>query len=222
MSALNEVGNSALINIGAGNAASIVPLAALSVASQPLVEEMQKIYKAAIVRNLDAGTGEEVTQDQMNAALSYQIEAVNKFNQTTQKEIISAVDISMDVSPDIGDDSFNALRIALIASLVRSVFKNLKEKRSKLISETAVVGAYNTGLFDSARVKQLKTNKTLYKTWRTMGDAKVRESHRDLDGTTVPVNSPFITDGIPLRFPRDPLSPPGLTINCRCYLSFSK
>lgn len=222
MSALNSAGNAALININSGNAASMVPLAALSVASQPLVDEMQKVYKAAIVRNVGEAGGEEVSQDQMNAALSYQTEAVNKFNQTTQKEIISAVNISMGISPDGTDDSDAILKLALIASLVRSVFKNLKNNRKKLIIETAVVGSYNTGLYDSARMKELKTGRTLYKTWRSMDDDRVRLSHRSLDGTKVPVSEAFVVNGMPIRFPRDPLAPPDMTINCRCFLSFSK
>lgn len=49
------------------------------------------------------------------------------------------------------------------------------------------------------------------KTWRTVGDSRVRKTHRALNGTTVKINEDFGIEG----------GYPGATaVNCRCYLLY--
>jgi hypothetical protein len=57
-------------------------------------------------------------------------------------------------------------------------------------------------------------------TWQTRGDEKVRESHPQLNGVTLPVKEPFEVDGAVLHYPGDPLAPPSQTVNCRCRLVY--
>ena len=60
------------------------------------------------------------------------------------------------------------------------------------------------------------------KTWRTVGDKAVRDTHRAVDGKTVPIDSPFIVGGIEMMVPRDPeVDAPEETAGCRCWLTFS-
>lgn len=60
------------------------------------------------------------------------------------------------------------------------------------------------------------------KTWRTVGDKAVRDTHREVDGKTVPIDSPFIVGGIEMMVPRDPeVDAPEETAGCRCWLTFS-
>jgi SPP1 gp7 family putative phage head morphogenesis protein len=54
------------------------------------------------------------------------------------------------------------------------------------------------------------------KTWLSMQDAFVRDSHDAADGQTVPVNQPFVVGGMRMMYPGDPAGGPKETVNCRC------
>lgn len=62
---------------------------------------------------------------------------------------------------------------------------------------------------------------TATKTWRTVGDDRVRPDHADADGQTVGVDEPFAIGGFDAMFPGDPDLPGDLAINCRCLLEYS-
>ena len=62
---------------------------------------------------------------------------------------------------------------------------------------------------------------TVMKTWQTMLDDRVRDTHEYLEGMTIPVNRRFYTyDGDSARYPGD-FSNPANVINCRCRISLS-
>lgn len=53
--------------------------------------------------------------------------------------------------------------------------------------------------------------------WRSVQDARVRDTHVKLNGQEQPEGSAFVSpSGARLRFPRDPRAPAAETINCRC------
>lgn len=55
------------------------------------------------------------------------------------------------------------------------------------------------------------------KVWRSAGDARVRDTHRHLNGQSVGMTETFrSTSGARLRYPGDPQAPAGEVINCRC------
>lgn len=56
----------------------------------------------------------------------------------------------------------------------------------------------------------------LGKEWVTMRDDKVRDTHRLVDGQTVPVHEQFRIDGVKVDYPGQPKGDPALWINCRC------
>lgn len=61
------------------------------------------------------------------------------------------------------------------------------------------------------------------KTWRSQEDSRVRDTHRALDRTTVPMSEPFVSpSGAKLRFPGDPRAPIDEVANCRCWLRMSR
>lgn len=83
------------------------------------------------------------------------------------------------------------------------------------IIETESHRDYNTGVFDAAVGSG---DLTLMKTWQTMKDDKVRDSHRYLDGLKVGINDRFYTDdGDSAMYPGD-FDNPALNINCRCFM----
>tara|TARA_Y100000004_G_scaffold196139_1_gene265210 strand:+ start:664 stop:1410 length:747 start_codon:yes stop_codon:yes gene_type:complete len=215
----------ALLGLGKDADFSVVaPLAALGVSSQKMNTLMDGIYKQAVVDNIQEGYGTSVEEDTKNASVSQNITTVNEFNSTTQKQIVAALATASALTDDSGNGDIDvALKIALAYSLIKSVFNRLRTKRKPLIVDTGVLGAYNLGLFDSSvALEQQDGGRPITKQWLSLRDEKVRMAHRNLDGEKVPVQSAFIYNGIPIRFPKDPLAPPNLTINCRCLLKFSR
>lgn len=54
------------------------------------------------------------------------------------------------------------------------------------------------------------------KVWHTRDDRRVRHTHAQARGQTVPFNTPFWVGGIPMQHPGDPAAPPSEVMNCRC------
>lgn len=83
------------------------------------------------------------------------------------------------------------------------------------VVETDGNRVYNAGGYNGAK------GRYKYKTWVTMMDDKVRDTHDYLEGITIPIEDKFVTyDGDEARFPGD-FSDPSNVINCRCELSYS-
>lgn len=56
------------------------------------------------------------------------------------------------------------------------------------------------------------------KRWVTRKDAKVRHTHVEAEGQTVPLAEPFIVGDYPLQYPGQRGAPPELIYNCRCVI----
>lgn len=81
-------------------------------------------------------------------------------------------------------------------------------------ARTMTTGAQNAGRIDSytrAEALGLKVKKQ----WLAAHDSRVRRSHRELDGTSVPLNEEFDNE---CSYPGDPLGPAAEVYNCRCTL----
>lgn len=62
-----------------------------------------------------------------------------------------------------------------------------------------------------------------YKTWETVGDNRVRNSHEEVEGLTIPIEEPFVLQGGLMMRPHDAslgVSEDELIL-CRCSLSYS-
>ena len=57
----------------------------------------------------------------------------------------------------------------------------------------------------------------LKKMWQSAGDNRVRPSHQRANGQTVGSNDFFEVGYYKARYPRDPVLPPGESVNCRCH-----
>lgn len=57
------------------------------------------------------------------------------------------------------------------------------------------------------------------KTWLGIPDTRIRDSHRHLHNTTVPLGAVFHGLDGDLRYPHDPAAPPSETMRCRCRLA---
>lgn len=85
------------------------------------------------------------------------------------------------------------------------------------VAETDAVRLYN-----ESGIKTAKKGGATKKTWHTMGDNRVRDTHSPLQGQTVPIDADFYT------WDDDQAPAPGQflktsnNVNCRCWLTFSK
>ena len=76
---------------------------------------------------------------------------------------------------------------------------------------------YNTAANDTAEDLGAK-----FKTWRTMEDERVRDTHFYLENVTKPMNEPFYTyTGDSAMYPQN-FTDAQNNINCRCYLTYTK
>lgn len=209
----------ALLTLGTdSNFESIVPMTELAVSTAPLLASMRAIYEQAVSDNIQEGFGETVSEQQAEAAVSEHLATVNEFNSTTQNQVAEALAAASVAKAEDGGDIDIAFKAILAATLVKAVFNKLRSSRKFMIIDSAVLGPYNQGLFDSAS----NSDVTLNKQWVSLRDERVRVSHKQLHGDVVPVSSPFFVNGVPIRFPKDPVAPPSLTINCRCVLKFTR
>ena len=86
-----------------------------------------------------------------------------------------------------------------------------------LLFENERQRVYNTAANDTAEDLGAK-----FKTWHTMLDNKVRDTHDYLEGMTKPMNEPFYTyTGDSAMFPQD-FGDAANNINCRCWLTYNK
>jgi hypothetical protein len=152
---------------------------------------------------------EPVSDKELQQYIDSQVARMQQVNETTREEIAAALLVGMAIRDS--DERNGLLRAALMA-----IFAHLINKRKRQIAEHEAQSAYNAGLY---LVGKKEDGSSMFsKRWVTRKDDSVRSEHRALEGKAVPLKDSFTGDGVTLRFPGDPLAPPGLTINCRCRL----
>ena len=65
-----------------------------------------------------------------------------------------------------------------------------------------------------------KSNGKTRKKWRTQKDNRVRDTHREMEGKTIPIDDYFIVGGSALLYPRDPEGDTKEIAGCRCALEY--
>ena len=86
------------------------------------------------------------------------------------------------------------------------------ENLMKTFSRTAMTGAQNAGRLESLTFAK-DAGIDVYKQWMATLDSHTRDSHADVDGESVPVDSKF-SNG--LEYPGEPGGAPAEVYNCRC------
>ena len=83
------------------------------------------------------------------------------------------------------------------------------------VLDTDMTRVYNTGGLNTAKANGAKT-----KTWHTMLDDRVRDTHEPLEGVTIPIDADFYTwDGDHAQQPSE-FTKAENNVNCRCFLSY--
>lgn len=92
------------------------------------------------------------------------------------------------------------------------------EDRARLIAENEANSVWNDAEFQDA----ILTGKRR-KTWMAIRDKRTRDTHKEVDGTTIPIGDPFQVGDSLMMFPLDASlgAGPEEIVNCRCSVSFS-
>lgn len=91
----------------------------------------------------------------------------------------------------------------------------------KRVVETDTNRIYNDAV-NKVGEKTEANGTTVMKTWNTMLDDRVRDTHEYIEAVTIPFNEKFYTfDGDSARYPGD-FSDPSNNINCRCEISLTR
>lgn len=183
------------------------------------MDQQTRPILAAIIKEAAQSTkssfsdvSEEISEEELKEYLDTQMSRMQRSNQTTRDEITSALLVALAVPNE-------EERSALLKTALFAVFANLKNSRGRVIAEHEAQTAYNAGLYF---VGKQNSSGSVRKRWITRRDDSVRSSHVALDGKSVSLGDSFLGDEVSLRFPGDPLAPPGLTINCRCRLRLDR
>ena len=77
-------------------------------------------------------------------------------------------------------------------------------------------------VFNESSLATAKLNGATHKTWQTMEDFKVRDTHSYLQGVKLPIDEKFYTTDGDSTYRPFGFDYPQNNVNCRCYLEFSK
>ena len=93
----------------------------------------------------------------------------------------------------------------------------ISEDRAVMIAENEANAAYGHDEFEDA-IKQGYTTKI----WVAILDKRTRDTHRETNGTEIPIDEPFEVGGSLLLYPKDETYDPDPeeTVNCRCSIRF--
>lgn len=92
------------------------------------------------------------------------------------------------------------------------------EKSMHSVAETVIRGQYDDSLYEIGE-EVARYGVPIDKTWLAIMDMNVRDSHRHLNNTTVPINATFMSYHGPIRFPHDPQAAAEEVCGCRCRLA---
>lgn len=78
-------------------------------------------------------------------------------------------------------------------------------------------------IYDAKNYNDALANGFGFKTWNTVGDNHVRNSHEEVEGLTIPIDELFVLEGGLLAYPHDSSHgcDPSELSGCRCSLSYS-
>lgn len=180
------------------------------------ISEEQKRKRVELAEELDAVfialLSEYFYADQLDAIVASDI------YDRTREEYLLAIGAAVEV-----DDYLYNHGIEVIASTIDVLLRHNDEPyyfskdRARAIAENESNSVWNHTEYEDA-VKNKKR-----KTWNTIMDGRERDSHAELNGTTIPIDEPFEAQGGYLLYPRDDSLGCAETelAGCRCSLSFS-
>lgn len=111
------------------------------------------------------------------------------------------------------------LSVEETVNLIRTKIPEIIPSSAEMLAQTELTAIVNERAVAAANAQ---FRGVASKTWRTVGDNRVRIAHAHAEGQTVPLEQPFQVGGSSLMYPGDPMGPLRLVARCRCRLSFSE
>lgn len=180
------------------------------------ISEEQKRKRVELAEELDAVfialLSEYFYADQLDAVVASDI------YDRTREAYLLAIGTAVEV-----DDYLYNHGVEVIASTIEVLLRHddepyyFSKDRARAIAENESNSIWNHTEYEDA-VKNKK-----YKTWRTVMDNRVRDTHVEMNGVTIPINDVFHLQGGDCYYPRsDELGMDESEIcGCRCSLVFS-
>lgn len=107
-----------------------------------------------------------------------------------------------------------------VAEEINIALNKKEESRAELIAETLVGSAESWSRQEEATLIALNLGIQLNKTWRGILGGRIRPTHFQANGQTVPLNQNFIVGGYLAQRPRDSKLPASESLRCRCYVEY--
>lgn len=113
------------------------------------------------------------------------------------------------------------------AQMVEDAIVGISDTEARLLSRTGLNAISNGSshiAVQQLNARSAQNGETVFgrKRWLTAHDNRVRPTHADADGQTVPTTQPFTVGGASLQFPGDPSGPIDQIIQCRCVLLYEE
>ena len=160
----------------------------------------------------------EVDEDIIDELLDLYLLAFYEGSKDAGKELMMEVEPSVEdaervINRPIADKTFRERVTAYLNGDMGETTGTPAEAIAR-VAETDSVRIYNEAKLDTA--KQLGAT---FKTWNTMGDEKVRDTHEFIDGVSAPIDGLFYTyDGDRAAAPGQ-FENPQNNVGCRCWLT---
>lgn len=112
--------------------------------------------------------------------------------------------------------------VSTTAGYIRQAAGAVTSSQATMLARTDLIGMSNGAnnwaahMLNDAAQKNGESKPLATKTWFSAGDARVRDTHAEADGQTVPMDQPYTVGGSPLSYPGDPFGPNAEVCNCRC------
>ena len=101
------------------------------------------------------------------------------------------------------------------AAAIKEHIVDLSDSTATQLARTDLIGTSNASA-DAAAHMVFEGRDDIVKRWTTADDERVRPSHEEAEGQTVPMSHPFTVGGALLDYPGDPDGPDAEVIQCRC------
>lgn len=178
----------------------------------------QEIYIDRIVDKYLEITGVSVTatDEYSRSVVDKAFKTASEIQETTWNNLIAVPIRKQNDIPTIqlSESIKNGLAIGSVIVANEVINRWLGKERANLIALNEANWKWNNQEFYEAK----ESKKT--KTWHTALDERVRLTHMELEGVTIPIDDYFNVGGFLGKYPLDMALPIEETANCRCSVSY--
>jgi HK97 family phage portal protein len=181
---------------------------------EKLLEEYKKGIEADLEKAMEEGYVAELkTSMKFTGELSE--EALAQLRDYAADKVKGILETTMDQMREVLTDGFEKSKpIGEISKAINEKFAEIDNGRAITIARTETLTAVSMGREAKRQdFKKQFPDRVLKKMWVSAQDDRVRDSHAELDGTSVGVDEAFDNG---CMYPRDPNGAPEEVINCRC------